>query len=160
MNTNSLVLTQGGLTGQDSIQSFNGYEFAFRVEPYPVAGKTITQKEYRLILTVTKSTQSNLQISAAPIHDVKAVITLSQPHEVLVYLKGGLRDTCTTFNSLTTTRNGNDIIIAANVQTITGRFCGQVYGFFERCVVLGSDFVAGQTYNIKVNDWTTNFKMP
>jgi len=155
-----LVLTQGGLTGQDSKQNFDGYEFAFQVEPYPIAGKTIAQNEYRLILTITKSTQSNVQISSAPIHDVKAAVTFSQPREVLVYLKGGLRDTCTTFDTLTMARNGNGIIITVNVQTITGQFCGQVYGFFEKCVDLGSDFVSGQTYNIKVNDWTTTFTMP
>jgi hypothetical protein len=155
-----LVLTQPGLTDQTATQDFDGYEIMFRVDPYPTAGKQITKDEYRLVMTVTKSTQSNVEIGPAPIDDVKIAVTLSQPQAVLVYIKGGLRNTCTTFADLNTERIGNVISIEVNVQTITGQICGQVYTFFERCVDLGSDFVSGQVYTITVNDKTTTFTMP
>jgi hypothetical protein len=155
-----LVLTQPGLTDQPSQQDFDEHKITFRVEPYPVAGKTMAQNEYLLIVTVTRSAQSNVVISPAPIHDVKIAVTLLQPPEVLVYIKGGLRDTCTTFYDLNTERSGNVINIKVSIQTTTGRVCGQVYTFFERCVDLGSDFVPGQVYTINVNDKTTTFTMP
>jgi hypothetical protein len=155
-----LVLTQPGLTDQTATQNFDGYEIMFRVDPYPAAGKPITKDEYRLVMTITKSTQPNVEIGPAPIHDVKIAVTLSQPQEVLVYIKGGLRNTCTTFSGLNTERNGNAISIKVNVQTVTGQICGQVYAFFERCVDLGSDFVSGQVYTVTVNDNTTTFTMP
>lgn len=160
LDSYKLALTQPGLTDQTSKQDFDGHEITFQVEPYPVAGQQIAQDEYRLAMTVTRSTQSNVEISPAPIHDVKIAVTLSQPQEVLVYIKGGLRNTCTTFSDLNMERTGNVISIKVNVQTITGQVCGQVYSFFERCVDLGSDFVSGQVYTIKVNDKTTTFTMP
>lgn len=49
-----LVLTQMGLTSPPATQAFNGYELAFDVEPYPVAGQTIPEEDYRLTLTVTR----------------------------------------------------------------------------------------------------------
>jgi hypothetical protein len=160
LNAYRLVLTQPGLTDLPSQQDFDGYEITFRVEPYPVAGKTIAQNEYLLIATVTRSAQSNVTISPAPIHDVKIAVTLSHPPEVFIYIKGGLRDTCTNFYDMSTERNGNVINIRLNVQTVTGQVCGQVYTFFERCVDLGSDFVSGQSYSVNVNDRTTTFTMP
>jgi hypothetical protein len=155
-----LVLTEPGLNDQAATQIFDGYEIKFRVDPYPMSGKQIAKDEYRLVMSVTKSTEPNVEIGPAPIHDVKIAVTLSQPQEVLVYIKGGLRDTCTTFSDLNTERTGNAISIKVNVQTLTGQICGQVYTFFERCVDLGSDFVSGQVYTVIVNDKTTTFTMP
>ena len=155
-----LVLTQPGLTDQSAMQDFDGYEIMFRVDPYPAANNQITKDEYRLVLIVAKGTQPNVEISPAPIHDVKIAVTLSQPQEMLVYIKGGLRDTCTTFSDMNTEQTGDAISIKVNVQTITGQICGQIYTFFERCVDLGSDFVSGQTYTVTVNDETTTFTMP
>jgi len=65
-----LVLTQPGLTDQTASQDFDGYEIAFRVEPYPVAGKQIAQDEYRVVMTVTKSIQlPNVEINPAPVNE-------------------------------------------------------------------------------------------
>ncbi|MGD0794999.1 MAG: hypothetical protein ABR958_05355 [Dehalococcoidales bacterium] len=52
-----LKLTQPGLTSQLSTQDFDGHTIAFRVEPYPTAGKTIARSDYRLIMTVTGNRQ-------------------------------------------------------------------------------------------------------
>jgi len=48
-----LVLLQSG--GVDSAeQSFDGHVVKFRLEPYPVAGKTTPKSERRLVMTVTR----------------------------------------------------------------------------------------------------------
>jgi hypothetical protein len=154
-----VVLTQGGGADQ-AIQTVVGHDISFHVEPYPAAGQPITQDQYRLVMTVTKTESSTVEISPAPINDVKIAVTLVQPKEVLVYIQGGLRDTCTTFNNMTVDRTGSTINIKVTVQTETGKVCGQIYTFFERCVDLGADFVSGQTYTVNVNDKINTFTMP
>lgn len=52
-----LELTQPGLTSQLSTQGFDGHTIAFRVEPYPTAGKTIARSDYQLVMTVTGDRQ-------------------------------------------------------------------------------------------------------
>jgi hypothetical protein len=49
----TLVLTEPGLTDQPSNQQFDGHSIAFRVNPYPTAGKQIAKGDYRLSMTVT-----------------------------------------------------------------------------------------------------------
>jgi hypothetical protein len=49
---NSMVLTQSG--GDPSRDEFNNYAITFSVDPYPVAGKSIKQSDYRLHLNVQK----------------------------------------------------------------------------------------------------------
>ncbi len=53
-NTFSKVLTQSGLTGGMARTDFKSYEIAFAIEPYPEAGKSINQKNYRLQLLINK----------------------------------------------------------------------------------------------------------
>jgi len=52
--TQTMVLTAGGLTGDPGKTSYKNYALAFRVEPYPEAGKQIAAEEYRLRLTISK----------------------------------------------------------------------------------------------------------
>lgn len=104
--------------------------------------------------------RANVEIGPAPIHEVKVTTTTLQPPQVIVYIKGGLRDTCTTFYDLKVKRSGSVIDITVTVQTKKDVACAQVYTFFEKNVNLGSDFVSGQTYTINVNDTTTGFVMP
>jgi len=49
-----MALTEPGLSDEYSRESYEGYELAFRVTPYPEAGKKILPDEYRLLLTVSK----------------------------------------------------------------------------------------------------------
>lgn len=48
-------LTQPGLAGFPPEESFKQYIITFRIEPYPVLGKEISEDEYLLVLTITKS---------------------------------------------------------------------------------------------------------
>lgn len=95
----------------------------------------------------------------APIHEVQVNIAESYPTQVIVYIKGGLADGCTTFHKLTTEQNGNSINIKATTQRPKDVQCTQVYSYFEENVNLGSDFMSGETYTVKVNDTTTSFVM-
>jgi len=49
-----MALTEPGLSDEYSRESYEGYELAFHVTPYPEAGKKILPDEYRLLLTVSK----------------------------------------------------------------------------------------------------------
>jgi inhibitor of cysteine peptidase len=100
-----------------------------------------------------------LEIRLAPIHEVRVALAESYPPQVIVYIQGGLSDGCTTFHELKTERSGNTVNITVTTQRPRDAICTQVYGYFEKNVNLGSDFVSGQTYTINVNDKTTSFVM-
>jgi len=86
-------------------------------------------------------------------------IAESYPPQVMVYIQGGLSDGCTEFHELKTSRGGNTVNITVTTQRPRDAICTQVYGYFEQNVNLGSDFVSGETYTVKVNDKMTNFVM-
>lgn len=52
--TGELVLTQPGLTATPATQEYQGYQYSFRVEPYPEAGKSIAKSDYRLVMSVRR----------------------------------------------------------------------------------------------------------
>jgi len=103
--------------------------------------------------------QQELEIRLAPIHDVQVNIAESYPPQVIVYIKGGLSDGCTTFHELTIEHHGNATDIEVTTQRPKGAVCTEVYGFFEKNVNLGSDFTSGETYTVNVNDKTASFVM-
>ena len=100
-----------------------------------------------------------IEISLAPIHDVQVNIAESFPVQIFVYIKGGLSDGCTTFHELTEERDGKNVNIEVTTQRPKDAICTQVYGYFEKNIALGSDFVSGETYTITVNDVVTSFVM-
>jgi len=51
---NRVELTEPGLTSWPPENTFNEYEIAYHVEPYPQVGTEIASEEYRLILRITK----------------------------------------------------------------------------------------------------------
>ncbi len=93
-----------------------------------------------------------MEISLAPIEEVRVNIAESFPVQVFVYIKGGLADACTTLHEVTTERSGNAIIIQVTTQRPKDAVCAQVYSTFEENVALGSDFTPGETYIVTVND--------
>lgn len=101
----------------------------------------------------------DIEIRLAPIHEVQVNIGESYPPQVIVYIKGGLSDSCTTFHELTQERGGNTIMIEVTTQRPKKGVCAQVYRFFEKNVNLGTEFTSGETYKIRVNDWTETFVM-
>ena len=55
-----MALTESGLTSEYSKETYENYEFAFQVTPYPVAGQKIAKDAYRLHLIVSKSQLTDL----------------------------------------------------------------------------------------------------
>ena len=100
----------------------------------------------------------DVEISLAPIDDVKVNIMESNPPQIGVYIKGGLPDGCTTFHDIEIVREGSTINIKVTTQRPRGVSCPAVYTNFEKNVNLGSDFTAGVTYTLKVNNHTTTFE--
>lgn len=109
---------------------------------------------------INQRTVDNLEISRAPIHEVEVYFMESFPIQVGVHIKGGLRDGCTTFHDAVVYMEGSVINIYVTIQHPTDAVCPAVYNFFEENLNLGSDFTAGATYTLKVNDFTTTFEMP
>ena len=55
-SSQQLELSQPGLTDTPAMEAHEGYEFTYRVEPYPEkAGVEITADEYRLLLIVSST---------------------------------------------------------------------------------------------------------
>jgi hypothetical protein len=104
--------------------------------------------------------EDNLEIKLAPIEEISATMLTSDPPQIEVYIKGGLADSCTTFHEMKTERSVNIFKITVTVQRPRDAVCAEVYGYFEKCENLGSDFISGETYTIHVNDKTTTFVMP
>jgi hypothetical protein len=116
------------------------------------------------LLTINSCTAKvpaeSLEIKPAPIHQVEIRFAESYPVQVFVYIQGGLSDGCTTFKEVKTTRDNTVINIVVTVQRSLDIMCTQIYGYFEQNVALGTDFVSGKTYTVKVNDVVKTFVMP
>jgi hypothetical protein len=108
-------------------------------------------------ISCSKTATPDVEISLAPIHEVTVSFLKSNPAQVNVHIKGGLRDGCTTFHDIQFTRDGDTINIEVTVQHPKNVFCPAIYTFFEKDVNLGSDFTIVTTYTLNVNDYTTTF---
>ncbi len=86
-------------------------------------------------------------------------IAESDPPQVFVQITGGLSDGCTTLYQVNTNRSGNSIEISVTAQRPRDKACIEIYNTFVETVALGSDFVSGETYVVKVNDVTETFVM-
>ena len=106
-----------------------------------------------------ESPSDEIEIRLAPIHEVDIRIAESFPPQIFVFIKGGLSDGCTTFHQLKTEQTGNTINIEVTTKRPKDAVCTAVYGYFEKNVSLGSDFTSGETYTVKVNDYSTSFTM-
>lgn len=114
---------------------------------------------FPFILTACKLADANVEIKEAPIHEVTIRFAESAPPQVFVHIQGGLSDGCTTFREIKANRSGDTIDIKVLVQRTKAQICTQVYGYFEKDVNLGSNFVKGKTYTVKVNSETKTFVM-
>jgi hypothetical protein len=85
----------------------------------------------------------DVEIDLAPIEEVKVSILKSNPPQIGVHLKGGLRDGCTTFQDVEITREDRTINIKVTTQHPRGVSCPAIYTYFEKDLNLGSDFSSG-----------------
>jgi inhibitor of cysteine peptidase len=100
----------------------------------------------------------SIEIKDAPIHEVSVDILKSNPPQVAVNITLGLSDGCTKFNDAVVTRNGNTVTIKVTTERPKDAVCTEMYGYFEKTLNLGTDFIGGITYTLQVNDYTTTFR--
>ncbi|MFC2009822.1 hypothetical protein ACFLT6_00235 [Chloroflexota bacterium] len=107
-----LVVSGAGGVGSHVYQdnNLNG-----NVVPYPKLGVEIQRADYRLNMTVSKTKTSAMEIQPAPIHEVDIRFAESYPVQIFVYIKGGLRDGCTTFKEVNTARKDTTVEIDVSV---------------------------------------------
>jgi inhibitor of cysteine peptidase len=101
-----------------------------------------------------------IEIKTAPIHEVEIMIAESYPEQVIVYIKGGLPDGCAEFNDLVTEINGDAVNITVTIKRPKDAVCPAIYGYFEKNVNIGSNFLRGQDYTVNVNGFTAQFTYP
>lgn len=136
----NIALGSNFIRGATYTVNVNGVTAEFTYPPYP--------------------SDESMQISLAPIHEIEISIAKSNPEQILVYIKGGLADGCTSLKEISTESDGNTINITVTVQRPEDAICIQVYSYFERTVNLGSDFTRGQSYTVNVNGITAEFTYP
>lgn len=95
----------------------------------------------------------------APIDSAEMVVRESAPPQYAVQLVSGLPNGCAQFAGITTLRTGAEITITVENSMPRDKAiaCTQIYGTREATVELGSDFTAGATYTVHVNDRTLTF---
>ena len=101
-----------------------------------------------------------LKIEDAPIDGLDVLILESFPAQYNLRILSGLPSGCHQFDrSEITSRNGEEIAVRVT-NTVPGDpdvACTAIYGTHESTVPLGSDFIGGTTYTVRVNDKTTTF---
>ncbi|MBF8266268.1 MAG: hypothetical protein HW384_2132 [Dehalococcoidia bacterium] len=97
--------------------------------------------------------------SLAPIDGVEILIRESSPPQYAVLVKSGLPDSCNKFGRLEWKRSAENIQIEVFnlIPDNRNMACAQVYGMVENTIELGTDFGAGKTYTVKVNNVIKTF---
>lgn len=90
----------------------------------------------------------------APIESVVINIAESFPPQFFVQVRSGLPNGCAKFGGFEVTQDGDITRIAVTnlVPVDPNTICTQVYGTVENNIPLGSDFVGGTKYTVRVND--------
>lgn len=95
----------------------------------------------------------------APIDGLDVLIRESAPPQVSLKVMAGLPSGCARQHSHQVDRSGETITVTVLNSVPTGDpVCTMIYGTYELTIDLGSDFRAGTTYTVRVNDRTTTFR--
>jgi hypothetical protein len=102
---------------------------------------------------------TGFRFELAPIDGAEVVTDESNPVQYAVNIRSGLPSGCHAFDHTTLTRAGTEITIDVLNRVPAGSMiaCTAIYGTHETTVQLGSDFVSGATYRVRVNDRTIAF---
>ena len=95
----------------------------------------------------------------APIDSVEIAIAKSLPPQYSLQITSGLPSGCAAFDSLETKRDGTTITVTIlnTIPSDSKVVCTMIYGTKQHTVELGSNFTAGTTYTVKVNEVTKTF---
>ncbi len=136
-----------------------GVDLARKFEP----GKSYTIRvngvDHRITIPGAGGGDGEIVIKPAAIVSTEVRIAESFPPQVFVDIRGILTDGCTVLNETKVQRQGNVIDITVTTQRPRDAVCIQVISFFDTVVPLGSDFIAGQTYTLRVNGKEQQFSV-
>jgi hypothetical protein len=96
-------------------------------------------------------------LQLAPIRDIDMWADNSSPPQYFLYFVAVQPDGCAEFDSYNMTHAGNTTIILEVFNLDCDRPCPAIESEVELTIPLGSDFVPGVNYTIKVNDVTETF---
>jgi hypothetical protein len=92
------------------------------------------------------------------IDDVSVEIAESYPVQVFAIIKATLPDGCSSKGAITQMRQGNTIIINAEMNHSGADVCTMIVSFVDERIALEGDFPPGE-YVLKVNNVETRFSI-
>ena len=107
----------------------------------------------------TATLAADRRFELAPIDGAEMIVRESAPPQYAVHITSGLPSGCAQFADATATRDADTITITVrNTMPADAQIaCTQIYGQHESTVELGTDFVPGTRYTVRVNDRTIEF---
>lgn len=98
----------------------------------------------------------------APIESIDVIWSDTAPRQFWLDVTSGLPNGCARFGGIEVARAGTTITLTVTNFTSAGqnRACTQIYGYISNTVALGTDFVPGTRYTIRVNDRQESFIAP
>jgi hypothetical protein len=101
---------------------------------------------------------SGRQAVLAPIDSLDVQVLESNPPQYMLSVRAGLPSGCAERNRYDTERAAEAITVTVlNWMPTDNAPCTMMYGSYELNINLGSDFQAGTTYSVNVNDKKTSF---
>jgi hypothetical protein len=97
-------------------------------------------------------------IVEAPIDNLAVRVAASAPPQYFLDVTSGLPSGCASFYRVDVSRAGTVITVKVlNTMPRAAQACTMIYGFKDHNIALGSNFTAGTTYTVHVNDRQTSF---
>ena len=154
------ITVPGGGGAEETVGTF--IVEAVSLAPSPLSTAPIAAADYRLELRVRDDPLQPV-LTRAPIEAVEVRLAESFPVQVFVGITSLRPDSCHSFDHLRTTQRGTSIQI--DVWNLTpppaaGLACALVVGSDEHNVALGSEFISGLTYTVRVNAVVRTFEAP
>ena len=138
----------------EEIQRVAPHSVALGSDFEPSATYTIRVNDWETSFT-TKAAPTEVE---APIEEVTLHVLESDPVQYFLEFRAGVPNTCHTFDRTDVERSGKEITVAVINRVVTGDIaCEEIERVAPHSVALGSDFEAGVTYTVRVNDRETSF---
>ncbi len=120
--------------------------------PTPVSGTTT------LPLSDLPALPAGTQRVDAPIDELEMLVLESFPPQYMLHVEAGLPSGCAKAAGYEAARSGNTVTVSVyNSLPTAALACTAIYGMYEVNINLGSDYVSGQTYTVRVNDKSVTF---
>ena len=95
---------------------------------------------------------------AAPIDGLDIRVMESFPPQYMLNVRAGLPSGCAKQDSHAVNRVGDTIVVTVlNSLPAGDPPCTMIYGSYELTINLGTDFLSGSSYTVRVNDKATTF---